>query len=121
MKPQTSEPARGLKFQMTTLYAFSSADVSFVFPVSWGMGRGEIKRAEAGEKGNESAQGTLERALPISPARPRLFNFPVLSPCFSPFSCLFPTEGVSSEERDIISESYGPVVARGLIWIDLSS
>ena len=39
----------------------SSVEVSFVFPVDWGMGRREIKRAGTGEKGNESARGTLGR------------------------------------------------------------
>ena len=54
------------------------------------MGRGEIKRAGAGEKGNESAVNT--------PARPRFFIFPVF-PLFTPLSPRFPTEEASVEER----------------------
>ena len=64
--------------------ALSSAEVSFVFPKDRGMGRGEIKRAGAGEKGKGSALGTFSS----SPARPRFFTFPVFSlffPVLSPF------------------------------------
>ena len=41
--------------------SFSSAEVSFVCPVGWGMGRGAIKRAGAGQKGNT----LVPRAPPI--------------------------------------------------------
>ena len=43
--------ADSIQCELTTL---SSAEVSFVFSGGWGIGRGEIKRAGAGEKGNPS-------------------------------------------------------------------
>ena len=70
-----------------------------------GMGWGEIKRAEAGENGNESARGTMGREKKRRdhfstppPASPRFCNFLVFS-LFSPFSRRFPTEGASADER----------------------
>ena len=71
----------------------SFAKVSFVFPVSWGMERGEIKRTGGGEKRNESVQGTLGRErkrvrpLPFCPSR-RPLHAPDLS--ISLFSLSFP-------------------------------
>ena len=46
------------------------------------MGRGEIKRMAAGEKGNESTQGTCFHSLP-------------------PVSYHFATEGAPAEERKL--------------------
>ena len=89
---------------MQRLEPLSSTEVSFIFPVGWGMGRGEIKCTGAGEKGNGSAQATLGReqkrrlALPIVPRTHPIFYFPCFLSLF-PFSRHFRTEGASAEER----------------------
>ena len=73
--------------QAGSLTALSSAEVSFAFPVGWGIRKGEIKRAGGGERG-----------IPSSPARPRFFNFSLFS-LFPRFLAIFPLEGASEEER----------------------
>ena len=65
--------------------SLSSAEVSFLFPVGWGMGRRENKaRGSWGE-------GKRKRAWETGKGKEKAL--------FSPFSRLFPAEGASAEER----------------------
>ena len=92
----TDPPIGGSENQFIIFYLSPSKRSLLFFPVDWGMG--EIKRAGAGEKGNERAP------FPSSPARLRFFNSPVFS-LFAPSSRRFSAEGASAEERDFLSRT----------------
>ena len=82
-----------LSLTLNINFVLSSAEVSFVFPVGWGMGRGKIKREGAGKKRNGSARGTLGRKKGPSHCPPRAPDFSLsLFLSLFPFSRRFPTE-----------------------------
>ena len=68
------------------LASLSAAEVSFVFPFYWGVRRGEIKRAGAGEIGKRKRAGDTDPSHRPQRAPDFLLSLFSLSfPVFSPF------------------------------------